>query len=179
MNDSGTKTEPKLRRERLEIQSWWGRLLVGRHPRRTFIRLSLVVAVLLSVHQWVFIPVNVTGHSMEPTLRNGRISVLSPLAYRLADPRRGDLVGIQLHGRRMVLLKRIVGLPGEQIQVRDGKVWINGQPLHEPYARGDQVPSMDQASALKPHQYFVIGDNRDVSEYGNVDHSELKGKVLF
>ena len=179
MKDGDANTEQKPRREGMEIRSWWGRLLVGRRPRRTFIRLIVVVAAMLLVQKWLFVPVKVTGRSMEPTMRNGRLSVLNLMAYRVGEPQRGDVVGIQLKGRRMILLKRILGLPGERVQVRDGKVWINGQPLHEPYAHGDQIPSTVPESALKPNQYFVIGDNRDVSEYGNVERAELKGKALF
>lgn len=160
-------------------KAWWVRLLVGRRPRRTFIRLIVVVAAILLVQKWLFVAVRVTGRSMEPTLRNGRISVLNLMAYRSRNPQRGDVVGIQLKGRRMILLKRVVGLPGERVQVLDGKVWINGQPLPEPYARGNQVPSTERESALKPGEYFVIGDNRDITEYGKVDRTELKGKVLF
>ena len=179
MKDSDASAEQKPRSEVMEIRSWWGRILVGRRPRRTFIRLIVVVAVVWLVQKWLFVPVKVTGRSMEPTMRNGRISVLNLMAYRVTGPQRGDVVGIQLKGRRMILLKRVLGLPGERVQVLNGKVWINGQPLHEPYAHGDQVPSTDEESVLKPSQYFVIGDNRDVSEYGNVDRTELKGKVLF
>ena len=178
-NHSDAGAAPKPRREGVEIRSWWGRILVGRRPWRTFIRLVVVVAVVLLAQKWLFVPVKVTGRSMEPTLRNGRINVLNLMAYRLREPHRGEVVGIQLKGRRMLLLKRILGLPGERVQVRDGKVWINGRPLDEPYAQGDQIASTDQESVLKPNQYFVIGDNRDVTEYGNVDRTELKGKVLF
>ena len=179
MNDSDASAEEKPRSEGMEIRSWWGRILVGRRPRRTIVRLIVVVVAVFLAQKWLFVPVKVTGRSMEPTMRNGRISVLNLMAYRVRGPQRGDVVGIQLKGRRMILLKRILGLPGERVRVLDGKVWINGQPLHEPYARGDQVPSTDQESVLKPNQYFVIGDNRDVTEYGNVDRTELKGKVLF
>lgn len=162
-----------------EIRSWWGRILVGRRPARTFLRLIVVVALMLILTKWCFLPVRVTGRSMEPTYRNGRISMINLLAYRRQEPRRGDVVAIQLQGRRMIILKRIVGLPGERVLIRDGHALVNGTPLDEPYARGRDVPPMNQEAELRSHQYLVIGDNRDVSEYGLVDRSEIKGKVLF
>jgi signal peptidase I len=179
MKDGDVSTKQKPPPEGMEIRSWWGRILIGRRPRRTLIRLIIVVAVILLAQKWLFLAVKVTGRSMEPTMRDGRISVLNRVAYCGRDPRRGDVVGIQLKGRRMLLLKRIVGLPGERVHVQDGQVWINGQPLHEPYAQGDQIQCTNQESVLRPGQYFVIGDNRNLSEYGNVDRTELKGKVLF
>jgi signal peptidase I len=170
--------EVKPRRE-LEVRSWWGRILVGRKPARTFLRLIVIVLLTLVLTKWCFLPVRVTGRSMEPTYRNGRVSVVNLLAYYGREPRRGDVVAIQLSGRRMIILKRIVGMPGERVLVRDGRTYINGAPADEPYARGRDIPPMTREVELGPRQYLVIGDNRDISEYGIIHRAEIKGKVLF
>ena len=61
----------------------------------------------------------------------------------------------------------------------DGRVIVNGKPLNELYARGRSIPSTEEAVTLGKREFFVIGDNRDVSEYGRVEHDEILGKVLF
>ena len=79
----------------------------------------------------------------------------------------------------MILLKRIVALPGEQVEVRGGSVLVNGTVLQERYVRGNAVPSMRNVVVLKDDEYFVIGDNRDVSAYGVVRSHMIQGKVIF
>jgi signal peptidase I len=116
---------------------------------------------------------------MEPSYRNGRINFLSRWAYRSATPRRGDVVGIRKQGSKLVVLKRIVGMPGERVTVRGGRVMVNGLPLQEPYAQGQGIPSTRLPLLLGPEEYFAIGDNREVTLYGEVDRSEILGKVLF
>jgi len=163
----------------LEVRSWWGRLLVGRRPVRTLLRAIVLAVVVLTLVKWCFVPIRVTGHSMEPTYRNGRLNVLNLLAYHRRDPQRGDVVGIRLREHRMVRMKRVMGLPGERVSLRAGVVIINGTALTEPYAQGHEVPSTEEEAELGPNEYFVVGDNRDVSEYGIVARSEIMGKVLF
>ena len=142
-------------------------------------RLIVIVVVILVVKKWCLVPIRVTGHSMEPTFRDGRISVINLLIYRWQEPRRGDVVAVQEHDRRMILLKRVVGLPGERVLVRDGRTMVDGTLLDEPYARGHDMESMTNEFELGPGEYFVVGDNRDITAYGPVDLAEIKGKVLF
>ena len=79
----------------------------------------------------------------------------------------------------MILLKRIMGLPGEKIRFENGIVIVNDSPLEEPYTKGRRLPPILRNVTLGPDEYFVIGDNRDASEYGSVSRKELLGKVLF
>ena len=79
-----------------------GRVVIGRNPRLTFIRLILTVGLILVVTKTCLVPIRVTGRSMEPTYRNGRVNLLNLLAYRMSEPRRGDVVGIRQEGRRMI-----------------------------------------------------------------------------
>lgn len=163
----------------LRVTSWWGRILIGRNPSVTVVRLVLLVVMSLVAFKLVLVPVQVTGHSMEPSYRNGRLNFMHRLAYRLHGPQRGDVVGIQFEGSRLILLKRVVALPGERVSVRHGRVYVNGAPLDEPYARGTDIPPTREEVLLEADQYFAIGDNRDDSAYGLVRRSEIQGKVLF
>ena len=154
-------------------------MVVGRNPLVTFIRLILTVSIILIVTKTILLPIRVTGHSMEPTYRDGRFNMLNLLAYQRSEPKRGDVVGIRRTGHRMIVLKRILGLPGERVLLRGGVVRINGVPLEEPYARGHSIPSMKREIELGPTQYFAVGDNRDVTAYSDIERSEILGKILF
>jgi signal peptidase I len=129
--------------------------------------------------KFLFVPIRVVGNSMEPTYRNGRINLVNRLAYHSHAPQRGDVVALQLDRHRLVLLKRVVGLPGERIALRDGRVLVNGQPLNEPYAKGSELPPTQGEILLRDDEYFVIGDNRDISAYGSIHQHEVIGKVVF
>jgi signal peptidase I len=161
------------------VTSWWGRAVIGRNPAVTVVRMAIVVMISLVAFKLVLVPVRVTGKSMEPSYRDGRINFMHRLAYRVREPQRGDVVGIQFEGSRLILLKRIVALPGEGVAVRNSRVYVNGHALDEPYARGADIPPTREEVVLEADQYFAIGDNRDDSAYGLVRRAEIQGKVLF
>ncbi len=94
---------------------WWRVALIGRDPRVTFIRLAITVALILLLREFAVIPVRVKGISMLPTYQDGRFSVVNRLAFAFHPPRRGDVVAVRFAGQHMMLLKRIVGLPGETV----------------------------------------------------------------
>ena len=162
----------------LEISSWWGRALVGRRPQRTLARVATLVVVIFVLFKFVFIAIRVEGNSMAPTYRSGRPNLINRWAYRWHGPRRGDVVAVRAEGTYLVLLKRIVGLPGERIAIRHGNVIVNGQPLSEPYAHGREISARDEIP-LGDDEYFVIGDNRDVSIYFTVHRREILGKTVL
>ena len=116
---------------------------------------------------------------MTPTYRNGRFNLINRLAYRWHEPRRGDVVAVRAEGTYTVLLKRIVGLPGERVAIRQGHVLVNGHALNEPYARGREISAPRNGYLLGSDEYFVIGDNRDVSVYFKVHRDEILGRVLL
>ena len=162
----------------LQISSWWGRALVGRRPRRTLARVVTLVVVTFVLFKFVFIAIRVEGNSMAPNYRSGRLNLINRLAYRWHGPRRGDVVAVRAEGTYLVLLKRIVGLPGERIAIHRGNVIVNGQSLTEPYARGREISARDEI-LLGHDEYFVIGDNRDVSLYFTVHRQEILGKTVL
>jgi len=157
--------------------SGWLRLVIGRRPVLTLARVVLLVVLYFGVVREVFIPIRVSGPSMEPTLMDGRIKLLYRRAYHSRDPQRGDVVGIRMEGTRRLVLKRILGLPGEQVAVLRGRVYINHQLL-DPYGKGRGIPATRGEILLGPHDYFAIGDNRNLTAYDVVHRWEIVGKAL-
>lgn len=162
----------------VRISPFWKRLLIGPRPRFTLIRLAVMIGLTAILFGLVFIPIRVTGNSMAPTYQTGRVNLVNRLAYRWHDPQRGDVVLIRLIGFRTPLLKRIVALPGEAIAVHRGTVFINQKPLEEPYLPA-KVPWAEGKNQLKAGEYFVVGDNRAISEYYIVPKSQIVGKIVF
>src|SRR5579863_8844781 len=103
---------------------------IGRHPRRTLVRICVLVAVCSLVFGFALRPVRVDGISMLPTYQDGSINFCNRLAYLWHEPRRGDVVTVRLAGLRVMYMKRIVGLPGETISFSHGRILINGVPLN-------------------------------------------------
>ncbi len=162
----------------------WLRWVAGRNPGWTLVRVLIAVLLCIAIYKFVVLPVKVTGSSMAPTLKNGEIRFVNRLAYRREGPRRGDIVAVQFAGRQAVLLKRVVALPGETLQVMRGLVYINGERLEEPYAAGKIPPDTSDrglgSSAprkLEPDQYWLDGDNRAESEHFLKYRHQIIGKL--
>lgn len=123
----------------------------------------------------------VEGHSMMPTLADQQYLVVSKLSYRLGEPQRGDIVVFQdPRGVDRKLIKRVIGLPGEMVEIRQGDVYINGQKLSEPYINGHghyTVPAIQ----IPASQYYVLGDNRgnssDSHTWGTLSGDAIVGKA--
>lgn len=166
----------------------WKRLIVGRHPRRTLLRAAVLAAVLLVVFKFALLPVRIRGISMEPTCHDGSVDLVNRLAYWRSSPRRGDIVAVALShpqrwaGPHVMYLKRVIGLPGETIAIHQGVVFINGQPLDEPYVRRRDNWE-EPPRKLAPDEYYLIGDNRGMPqafhEYGHTTADRIIGKALW
>jgi signal peptidase I len=163
----------------LRISTWWGRVLIGRNPAVTVVRLVVLVVMASILFKGVLIPVRITGKSMEPTYRDGRVNFINRLAYRRNGPRRGDVVGLRREPSRLLVMKRIVGLPGERVSIRRGRIYIDGRLLDETYTGGHPIPRARVERELGADEYFAIGDNRELSVYGVVTRRDILGKVLF
>ena len=139
-----------------------------------FVKLfAIALAVVLPARAWVGEPIYVASPSMEPTLRTGTMLILDKLTLRLRAPRRGDIVSFRSPVEKRDMLKRIVALPGETVEIREKTIYINGTALEEPYAvhsrAGERLEGDNIGPLLVPEQgFFVLGDNRDESNDSTV-----------
>lgn len=164
-----------------DLPPLWMRVVFGRNPKRTLIRLSCLIVVTLVLFRYVLIPIRVSGFSMVPTFRDGKVTLVNHQAYRWARPKRGDVIAFRRPEEgNVILLKRIIGLPGERMRIVDGRVYINGTALDEPYAKTSRdAPTTGAERRLGEDEYFVIGDNRIISDSYYIPEHYILGKVLF
>jgi signal peptidase I len=164
---------------------------------------TIVVAVgaVLAIKAWVVNPYRIPSSSMEPTLHcaepqpgclaNYSDRVLANrFIYHFRDPHRGDIVvfntpplALEKCGAGGTFVKRIIGLPGDTVSERKGRVSINGQPLDEPYVpQSERNPQANGSWTVPQGAYFMMGDNRaqscDSREWGSVPRSDLIGPVF-
>jgi len=185
--------------------------VTGRLPRRVRIVVDWVVtivgavAIVLAIKAWVVNPYRIPSSSMESTLHCARPAagcesrfsdrvLANRFIYRFTDPERGDIVVFETPpqararcGAGGTFVKRIVGLPGETVQIRlrrgSGYVYIDGRPLPEPYIEpGRRDPGPEERFRVPQGHYFVMGDNRsqscDSRVWGPVPESNLIGPVF-
>lgn len=169
--------EVEAERKRLKRRQEYNHALRG-----TIISLLAVAAVAV-LAATLFLPVlQVTGTSMEPTLEDGDIIVLT----KTAKINRGDLCGFYYQNK--LLLKRVIGLPGDWIEIQaDGTVLVNGEELDEPYVSGKSLGECDLTFPYQvpDNRYFVMGDHRSTSidsrssVIGSIEKDQITGKILF
>lgn len=132
--------------------------------------------------------ISMVGVSMEPALYNGQEVLINRFIYKITSPKRGDVIAFLPNGNQNshYYLKRIVGLPGESIQIIDGYVYINGERLPEDeYDKMADYGIAGNEIQLGSDEYFVLGDNRNMSDdsrsgnIGAVKKDTIAGKVWF
>ena len=163
-------------------------MAIGRNPRTTLVRLAVTLVLVLVGFPMSIQPILVQGISMQPTYRDGQRRFLNKLAYRFSPPQRGDVIGIREAGKQVLLLKRVVGLPGERLRIVQGTVLINGDPLEEPYllppTNGvrNPAPWNLQEVRLGQDEHYVIGDNRSMRQtdhyFGIVERERIVGRLI-
>ncbi|MBN1580371.1 MAG: signal peptidase I [Anaerolineae bacterium] len=140
---------------------------------------AIVIAVLINL--FLAQATRVYGHSMEPNLHTDQRLVVEKLSYRLHTPRRTDVVVLHIpdHSKEL-LIKRVIALAGETIQVKNGGVYINGELLDEPYLNVETRGSYGPLT-IPPDHVFVMGDNRGASNdsrsFGPVHISQVVGRA--
>ena len=146
---------------------------------------SLCVAAYFVISRFVVTPVIIQGRSMQPTLKDGECYFLNRYVYLFKSPERGDLVVIKDPGHDDFAVKRIIGKPGDWLNLRDGSVFLNGRRLDESYlpkAERTFAPDLHEKwIQLGNEQYFVMGDNRSNSEdsryYGRITNKMILGQI--
>ncbi len=152
---------------------------------------QLVLTALIIVipfRLYIAQPFIVDGASMDPTFRNGQYLIVDELTYHFRDPARGDVLIFKYpRDPKKYFIKRVIGLPGETVNIKNGSVTIvspthpDGLSLTEPYVK---LPKSDTASfALAENEYFVMGDNRaqsaDSRLWGAVPRKNVVGRPII
>lgn len=150
-------------------------------------KLLLVIAIILILMIYVVSVTQVVGDSMSPTLQDQEVLITNKLQYRLFAIERGDVVSLEYEDTKY-LIKRVIGLPGETVAIRNNHVYINGQMLEEAYLEENLVyPDFELSSLgydqIPENMYFVLGDNRansmDSREIGLVKKEDITGKIAL
>lgn len=145
-------------------------------------RLTIIVIGLVLVNL-VTMRYRVEGPSMQSQLEDGQVLVLNRIAYKISVPARGDIVVFHLDRvDSNDIIKRVIGLPGETVEIRYQKIWINGRALEEQW--GDDCQACEPGLwTLGQHEYFLLGDHRAVSRdsrtFGPIPDTALMGKVIW
>ena len=149
--------------------------------------LTFFVACLLVVNFGVM--TSNVGQSMEPTLASGDRVLTNRLIYKLMEPKRGDLVVFKPNGNENshYYIKRVVGLPGETIQIIDGFIYIDGEVLVEDikFDKMEYAGTAEEEITLGEDEFFVLGDNRNASEdsrnaeIGNIRKQDIEAQAWF
>jgi signal peptidase I len=163
--------------------SWAKRMVIGRNPRVTMIRIVVLVITSFIVFHYCFRPIRVSGISMLPSYKDRGFNLVNRLAYRSHEPQRGDVVAIRAGaGESIMYMKRIIGLPGESVAFHEGRAYINGDLLNESYLKfpcnWEHEPKLDG-----PDEYYCVGDNRSMPQAdhweGRIKRERIVGKVVL
>jgi len=143
----------------------------------------IILAFGILIHFFVGTLFIVEGESMEPNLHSGEYIIVNRWQYNFGKPERGDAVVLRFPGdpENKKYIKRIIGLPGEKIEIKSGVVYINGVALHESYIPSYVITEPDLARQLTSDDYFLMGDNRPNSSdsriWGICPKRDLIGKA--
>ncbi len=172
---------------------------VARVIREWAMVIAVALGVALLIREFAVAPFSIPSGSMHETLLEDDRILVNKFSYRLHDVHRGDVVvfekppGVDFHDDRIKdLIKRVIGLPGDVVQIRDCQVFVNGQQLDEPYINGDCTqpgnassdPDGDGRIVVPERSYFVMGDNREPGQsndgrfWGFVDENLIVGRAF-
>ncbi len=157
---------------------------------REILETLILIALVYTLVNLATVRFYIEGPSMQPNFWAGQFLIVSRAHYLLGLPERGDIVVFDPPGDDdqvddPLLIKRLIGLPGDHVEVREGSVYINGEPLGEPYLHdiGSPVRCSSQCDVvLGSGQYFLMGDNRNNSRdsrvFGAVDRHRIVGEAI-
>lgn len=174
------KNEEKTEQRTEKKKSWI------RDLAELIITLIIVYAISMLIVTYVGQRTIVDGPSMQNTLQDGDNLIVNKIGYRFSDPERFDIIVFDyLYEENTEYIKRIIGLPGETVQIIDGTIYINGDELEENFGKEEMVNAGIAAVPIElgEDEYFVLGDNRNHSKdsrdplVGKVKRSQIVGKA--
>lgn len=151
------------------------------------IKLVAVIFVILFLMIYVVSVTQVVGNSMNSTLIDGDVLILSKANYRFFDIKRGDIISLDYEDTKY-LIKRVIGLPGDTIEIKDNILYINGEVYEENYLdKGLEYPDFSLSDlgydTIPEDMYLVLGDNRENSldsrEIGLISKDSVNGKIVL
>lgn len=164
-----------------------GMLKIIRGIKSYLIFFLIVLTVIFFINLFLIRVVKVDGHSMDTTLHDGQMLILDEISYKFKDPERYEIV-VFPHGDKYYI-KRIIGLPGETVQIKDGAFYVNNKKLDENYGlepiKEEMYGRAKEPVKLGSDEYFCVGDNRNhsgdsrLSDVGNVKKSIIEGRAIF
>ncbi|MBU1233510.1 MAG: signal peptidase I [Proteobacteria bacterium] len=150
--------------------------------RRYLLRLVVLGLTCYLIFGYLLIPLRIQGHSMEPTYRDGAFAFCWRPQYLFSPVQRFDVVTVRFTGRSVMLLKRIIALPGETVEFRQGKLFVNGNQIKEPYVHHHSDWNLAMRT-IDPGHVYVVGDNRGTPmarhRFGQVRMNRIVGGVVL
>mgnify|MGYP001591395784 CR=1 FL=1 len=150
-----------------------------------FVR-SIIIALLIviPIRAWVAQPFIVQGNSMVPNFQHGEYLIIDEFSYHFRKPERGEVVVFRYPRQpSQFFIKRIIGLPGDKIEIKNGSVRLNESAFNETYLSPSLATAPDASTILGVDEYFVLGDNREASSdsraWGNLKENFIVGKTLL
>ncbi len=142
----------------------------------------IIVIVVVLIRTFLVTPVIVSGDSMVPTLKDKELLLLNKINYRINDIKRFDIVVIRINNKEII--KRVIGLPGENVMYRNSKLFIDGHELDNDYnfeTDDFSLKTVCNCESIPTDKYLVLGDNRSVSAdsriIGLIDKEDIQGNV--
>ena len=138
----------------------------------------VIIILVLIIKSNIVAPIRVNGRSMNNTLKDGDIMILDIIGYRTSKLKRFDIVVVD--NGKDYLIKRVIALPGEEVEYIDNKLYINGKQIKDNFGKGK---TKDFKTKVSKNSYFVLGDNREDSldsrYYGAFNKKKIIGKTSF
>ncbi len=166
----------------MEKQSKLRQFLLPSLTPKYLIRVAVVALIAYLFFGQICTPFRIKGKSMEPTYHDGGFNFCWRLAYLFSEPKRHDVVLVRFAGSKVMLLKRVVALEGEQVEFREGKLFVDGNAIDESYITYPCDWNLPPRQVERGHVY-VVGDNRnvpiDTHDFGQTTKTRIRGTALW
>lgn len=143
---------------------------------KEFLPYFMIILVVVLIKTFVVSPIRVNGASMDPTLNDKDVMLLDEISYRFSDIERFDIVVVKEEDE--YLIKRVIGLPGETVEYKNDKLYIDGKYVKEDFKHKE---TFDFSTTLGKDEYFIMGDNRtnstDSRVFGPISRDKIMGKT--